>query len=60
MMVEMSEDGEILQSLHDPDGELARGLSHASPLGDGRVVLGTFYGNYLSILDDKNPAIGNL
>ena len=56
----MNDDGEILQSLHDPESKLIKGFTQASTLKDGRLVLGSFFTNYLAITKNKIEAIGNL
>ena len=58
MAFEITEDGEILQTLHDPDGELTWGLSQVTTLKDGRLVLGSFRANWLAFTKDKIEAIG--
>jgi len=60
MVVEMTEDGEILQTLHDPNAKLSAGLSQASTLKDGRLVLGTFISGWLGFAGNKIEAVGNL
>ena len=59
MVVEMNENGDILQTLHDPECELTRGLTQATTLKDGRLVLGSFFANWLSFSSDKIDAIGS-
>ena len=55
----MNEDGEVLQTLHDTKGNLTNGLSQASTLKDGRLVLGTFKSHHLAFSESKIDAIGN-
>ena len=56
----MNEDGEILQTLHDPEGNLTNGISQVSTLRDGRLVLGSFISDRLAFSESKIDAIGNL
>ena len=60
MVMEMNEDGEILQTLHDPEANLTQGLTQASTLKDGRLVLGTFISDRLAFSESKIDAIGNV
>ena len=59
VVVEINEDGEILQTLHDPDGNLTNGITQASTLKDGRLVLGSFISDRLAFTESKINAIGN-
>ena len=59
MVLEMNEAGEILQTLHDPDGELVTAVSQASTLKDGRMVMGSFFSDWLSISKETINAIGD-
>jgi len=56
MVVEINEDGEILQTLHDPNAKLSAGLSQATTLKDGRLVLGTFISEWLGFTESKIEA----
>ncbi|XP_076803129.1 adipocyte plasma membrane-associated protein-like [Clavelina lepadiformis] len=58
MVLEMTEEGEILQSLHDPTGDSISALTHAVTLSDGRLALGSFKDDFIAILNEKNLAIG--
>ena len=60
MVMEMNEDGEILQTLHDPEANLTQCLTQASTLKDGRLVLGSFISDRLAFSESKIDAIGNV
>ena len=59
MVVEMNDEGEILQSLQDPENELTGGLAQASYLKDGRLVLGTYISDFLAFSESGITAVGN-
>nr|XP_002126470.1 adipocyte plasma membrane-associated protein-like [Ciona intestinalis] len=48
MLFEVNSAGKVIQTLHDPEGQLTHGLSQGTELSDGRIALGTFNGNFLS------------
>ena len=58
VVVEMTEEGEILQCLHDPREELSSGLAQALTLSDGRIILGSYTAKFMAILDKNDVALG--
>ena len=48
-LLEIDDQGHILRSFHDPNGKITYGLSVATELSDGRVALGSFRGDFMSI-----------
>nr|XP_002126499.1 adipocyte plasma membrane-associated protein [Ciona intestinalis] len=51
MLFEVDNAGEVIQTLHDPDGSLAHALSQGTELSDGRIALGTYSAQFLAIAD---------
>jgi len=48
IVVEVTDKGEVLRVLHDPDRRLTYGLTEATELSDGRIALGSYIGDHLS------------
>lgn len=51
IVVEMNEQGDVLSSLHDPNGNLTIGLAHATQLKDGRIALASYIASYIAIVE---------
>jgi len=45
----MDENGSVLQTWQDPNGELTVALSHAIELSDGKMALGSFFGTFMAV-----------
>jgi len=51
VLLELNDEGKVLQSLHDPYASLVEGISHGSDLSDGRIALGSYMGDKLAFAD---------
>nr|CAB3226772.1 adipocyte plasma membrane-associated protein-like [Phallusia mammillata] len=54
IVMEMDENGEILQTLQDPTSKLAIGISQVTELSDGRLALGTYIAPQLVFLNPRD------
>uniref|UniRef100_H2Y805 Adipocyte plasma membrane-associated protein n=1 Tax=Ciona savignyi TaxID=51511 RepID=H2Y805_CIOSA len=52
MLFEVNSSGELIQTLHDPNGDLAYALSQGTELSDGRIALGSYKAQFLAITDE--------
>lgn len=50
LIIELNQKGEIIQSLHDPTGEIAPSVSEVLDTGDA-LYLGSYHAPYLLKLD---------
>ena len=49
IIVEMNRDGDILRSVHDPNGEIIFGASQVTELDDGQLLLGSYLAPFAAI-----------
>ena len=57
-VLEITAEGEILQSFQDPKNRGPLVPSEVAALSDGRLAIGSFSDNFLTLMDKKHTAIG--
>jgi len=53
IIVEVSQEGKLVQVFHDSEGHVIQGAAHCSQLSDGRFAIGSFFDGKMSIVDVK-------
>lgn len=57
ILYEIDQTGRVIQTLHDAQGKLINGLSHACDLSDGQMALGSYTGDRMAIAKYEPPPI---
>ena len=50
LLVEYDLNGNVIKSWHDPNGKVLQAISDAQ-IKDGKVYLGSFFDNYVAVID---------